>query len=88
MSRKKIPPSTRALLMRKLLTICPVCKKPIYGRDIDIAKIEKAGINQWPVLYTHCHSHESIPLHAITLYLDANFAVRGEEVSQFLKIQK
>ena len=81
-------PNTRALLMRKLLTICPICKRPIYGKDIDISKIKKSKITHWPITYTHCHSDGTTPLHAITLYLDANFSVRGEEVSHFVKIQK
>ncbi|MBD3198259.1 MAG: hypothetical protein GF317_24635 [Candidatus Lokiarchaeota archaeon] len=78
---------TRALLMKKLLTICPVCKKPIYGRDIDINKIDIKKINRWPMKYVHCHSHEKTPLHALTLYIDANFSVRANEVSDILKIQ-
>lgn len=36
---------TRAFLIRKLLTICPVCEKRIYGKDIDILKIDKSKIS-------------------------------------------
>ena len=34
--------TSRALLMKKLLAICPICKKPIYGKDIDINNIDLA----------------------------------------------
>ncbi|TXT57996.1 MAG: hypothetical protein BAJALOKI2v1_480024 [Promethearchaeota archaeon] len=78
---------TRNLLMKKLLTICPICGKQIYGRDIDITNIDLSKISKWPFRYTHCHSNRSNPMHAVTLYLDSNFAVRGKEISEFLKIQ-
>ena len=78
------------LLMRKLMTICPVCGKQIYGRDIDIndIKISKSQINHWPLKYIHCHAHNNMPMHALMLYIDANFSVRGLEISNFVKIQK
>jgi len=79
---------TRALLMKKLLAICPICKKPIYGKDIDINKLDVSKVSHWPVKYTHCHSHNDKPVHALTMYIDSNFSVRGKEVSEFLKIQK
>lgn len=70
------------------MTICPSCGKQIYGKDIDISYIEKSQINHWPVSYIHCHSGDKFPMHALTIYLDANFIVRGSEVSNFVKIQK
>ncbi|TXT64431.1 MAG: hypothetical protein BAJALOKI3v1_210018 [Promethearchaeota archaeon] len=79
---------SRALLMKKLLAICPVCKKPIYGKDIDVNNIDITKINHWPVKYTPCHSHNGTPVHALTMYIDSNFSVRGKEVSEFLKIQR
>lgn len=79
---------SRAFLMKKLLAICPICKKLIYGKDIDIDEIDLSKISHWPVKYTHCHSHNGVPTHALTMYIDSNFAVRGKEVSEFLKIQK
>jgi hypothetical protein len=79
---------TRKLLMKKLLTICPVCKKRIFGKDIDIHKIDKKKIVHWPLKYVHCHQNETIPFHALTMYIDSNFAVRGADVSDFVKIQK
>ncbi|TFF89438.1 MAG: hypothetical protein EU548_07480 [Promethearchaeota archaeon] len=78
---------TRKFLMKKLLTICPVCKKRIFGKDIDIQKIDKNKIVHWPLKYVHCHQHQGVPFHALTMYLDSNFAVRGRDVSDFLKIQ-
>ena len=81
---------TRAFLIRKLLTVCPVCQKRIYGKDIDILKInsKKSEISHWPLRYIHCHSTNKVPFHALTIYLDNNFAVRGNEVSNFVKIEK
>ncbi|MFX1322187.1 MAG: hypothetical protein ACFFAQ_11145 [Promethearchaeota archaeon] len=79
---------TRTILMRKLLTICPICKRPVYGKDIDILKLDKLCIKHWPLRYTFCHRHKNGSLHAITIYLDANFIVRGNEVSDFIKIEK
>lgn len=79
---------TRTVLMRKLMAICPVCGMLIFGRDIDLSHLDPANINHWPVSYTHCHSHKEVPMHALTLYLDSNFSVRGSEVSNYVKIQK
>lgn len=80
----------RSLLMQKLMSVCPLCGKKIHGRDIDITGLTKlkSKINRWPVPYTHCHCHDDGKMHALTLYLDANFAVRGQEISEFVKIQK
>ena len=85
---KEMKNETRHLLMKKLLTICPICGKQIFGRDIDILNIDKSKISNWPFRYTHCHSNRKGPLHAVTLYLDSNFAVRGKEISQYVKIQE
>ncbi|MHA1986285.1 MAG: hypothetical protein ACW98D_06585 [Promethearchaeota archaeon] len=79
---------TRAFLIRKILTVCPVCQKRIYGKDIDIQKIDTSKINHWPLRYIHCHTNNNVPLHALTIYLDNNFTVRGNEVSSFIKIEK
>ncbi|MBA7512386.1 hypothetical protein ES705_04391 [subsurface metagenome] len=77
----------RKFLIRKLLTICPVCQKKIYGKDIDILNIDTSKINHWPLRYIHCHTSNNVPLHALTLYLDSGFSVRGNEVSNFIKIE-
>ncbi|MFX1279628.1 MAG: hypothetical protein ACFFA3_09435 [Promethearchaeota archaeon] len=77
---------SRNFLIRKLLLICPVCQKRIYGKDIDILKIDLSKINHWPLRYIHCHKTNNVPLHALTIFLDANFSVRGNEVSDYIKI--
>ncbi|MFW9894201.1 MAG: hypothetical protein ACFFD7_00175 [Candidatus Thorarchaeota archaeon] len=79
---------TRAFLIRKLLIVCPVCQKRIYGKDIDILRIDTSKISHWPLRYVHLHSNNNKPIHALTIYLDNNFAVRGNEVSNFIKIEK
>ena len=78
---------TRSLLMRKLLTICPVCKKMIFGRDIDLEIVDKKNVSSWPVQYTHTHEHINHPMHAVTMFLDANLSVRSLEVSYISKIK-
>lgn len=88
MMMRNLDHKTRYYLSRKLLTICPVCKKLIKGKDIDILTIDKTKVTHWPLIYTHCHSHDKYPMHALTLYLDANFSVRSEEVTHLDKIQK
>ncbi len=75
-----IKSETRSILMRKLLTICPICKKMIFGRDIDIAKLNKG---HWPVPYIHEHDYINFPIHSIKLYLDSSLAVRHLEVIDF-----
>lgn len=76
----------RTFLIRKLLTTCPVCKMRIYGKDIDILNINMSKIEHWPMRYTHCHKYKNTPLHGITLFLDEDFSVRGNEVSNYIKI--
>ena len=87
MEKNLISKEARKFLIRKLLTICPVCQKRIYWRDIDILKIDLSKINHWPLRYIHCHRTNSVPFHALTIFLDANFSVRGKEVSEFIKIE-
>ena len=76
----------RAFLMKKLLTICPICNRVIYGKDLDLSSLFKCKIEHWPIMYVHCHSYKNYPIHALTLYLDSNFSVRSSEVSEFIKI--
>ncbi|MHA1913231.1 MAG: hypothetical protein ACW986_18800 [Promethearchaeota archaeon] len=87
MEINRIDANTRAFLIRKLLTICPVCKKRIFGRDIDILNIDTSKVNNWPLRYIHCHTNDNFPLHALTIYIDKNFTVRGNEVSNYIKIE-
>lgn len=88
LKERLINSETRAFLIRKLLTICPVCEKRIYGKDIDILKIDKSKISHWPLRYVHCYVNKNIPLHTLTIFLDADLSVRGSEVSSFIKIEK
>jgi len=71
---------TRSILMKKLITICPVCKMMIYGKDIDLDHVQKLGGYAWPVKYDHNHTHNAHPMHTITMFLDANLSVRNLEV--------
>jgi hypothetical protein len=87
MEKNLVSKEARKSLIRKLLTICPVCQKRIYGKDIDILKIDFSKINHWPLRYIHCHRTSNVPFHALTIFLDANFSVRGNEVSEYIKIE-
>ena len=64
-----------------------MCNKRIYGKDIDILNIDKSKDKHWPLRYIHCHTNKDISIHALTIFLDANFSVRGNEVSKFVKIE-
>ncbi|MFX1274657.1 MAG: hypothetical protein ACFFBP_02725 [Promethearchaeota archaeon] len=80
--------SETRILVKKLLAICPHCKKQIYGNDINLANIDKTKIKSWPLPYVYCHSHENWPMHALTMYLDSTLTVRAREVSDYITIQK
>lgn len=67
---------SRAILMRKLMTICPLCGKLIFGRDIDFSKLDNGKVASWPATYDHNHSHKDFGEHNLTIYIDANYAVR------------
>ena len=86
MEEYMLRPETCKTLLRKLLVICPVCKKPIYGKDLNLERIFQTEIIQWPLSYIHCHSNGSFPIHALTIYIDDEFNVRAHEVSDFLEI--
>ena len=83
----EIDNDTRTFLTRKLLCICPTCKRRIFGADIDIANLDLTKIKKWPLSFIHCHRDKNHPLHALTIYIDANFAIRGRQVTEFVKIQ-
>jgi len=40
---------TQTFLSSKLLCIYPLCKKYIYGKDIEIVKIEPSKLKRWPI---------------------------------------
>ncbi|MFX1497519.1 MAG: hypothetical protein ACFFBH_08330 [Promethearchaeota archaeon] len=70
--------------MKKLITICPVCKMHIYGKDINILNLSNIKADSWPLNYIYYHTYNDYPLHSLTLYLDSHFSVRGYEVSDNL----
>ncbi len=75
-------------LMHQLLTICPKCNKHIYGKDLNLGKIDKNNVRRWPMPYVYCHEDNKGIIHALTLYLDASFIVRAREVSEHVTIQE
>lgn len=85
MNVNQIDSESRAILMKKLMTICPLCGKLIFGRDIDFSKLESRSINSWPTTYEHSHTHNNFPEHNLTLYIDANYAVRERIINPILK---
>jgi len=84
------------MLAKKLLCTCPVCQKRIYGGTLGLNELDVSRIKHFPFAYTYVHSHDQIDVHnemaqqlskhAITLFFDANLAVRGVEESFSLKI--
>lgn len=77
----KIKPKYPSSLMRKLITICPVCKMPIYGKDINILNLTNIKGDQWPLNYVHTHAYNDHPTHSLRLYLDSHFSARAYEIS-------
>lgn len=88
--------SERSILAKKLIATCPVCQKRIYGGTLGLNELDVSHIKHFPFAYTYVHSHDQSPSlaameqqlskHAITLFFDANLAVRGIEESITLKI--
>ncbi|HMF30299.1 MAG TPA: hypothetical protein VKK79_02725 [Candidatus Lokiarchaeia archaeon] len=62
-------------IWRKVMSICPLCKKPIYGRDLELHSLENADHWPMPVTIKHCSNTE-----CVKLWMDANYAVRSTEV--------
>lgn len=67
-------------LIKKLITICPVCKMPIYGKDIKILNLTNINVDQWPLNYVHTHAYNDYPTHSLRLYIDSLFSARVYEV--------
>ena len=85
--------STRSQLAKKFLCTCPICQQKIYGGMLDLNAIDITKVKHFPFSYTYIHSHESVSeqessfnQHAIMLYFDAEFAVRGVEECSFFKV--
>jgi hypothetical protein len=66
----------------KLATLCPICKNKIaFG----VEKSLFADATQFPFAHVVLHGN---PLHAMIVYLDANFSVRGVEQSNSIEVIK
>lgn len=66
----------------KLTTTCPVCKLEIkFGVELEILHT----VTKYP--YAHLVLHGD-PIHALIIYLDANFSVRGVETAESIEIIK
>jgi len=71
----------------KILTICPLCEKKICAKDINIEEIELSKIKIFPFNYIYIHSHNQFSPHALIIYFDAHFNVRGREVAKFTNLK-
>ena len=70
----------------KKLTTCPLCSKEIYGNDVNLNEIDLSKISNFPFDYIHIHSHGDFPPHALLMYFDAHFKVRGRKVPKFTNL--
>ena len=61
---------------------CPVCHKEIHF-GVEHGILEK--VNRYP--YPHIILHGN-PLHALVVYIDADFRIRGIETAQSIEIQR
>ena len=74
----------KAFLIRKYVATCPVCHQPIRGGDL----FEDHQFPTRPVSITLCHyGKPGMPLHAVTMFIDANMSVRTVEKSDLLLIR-
>jgi hypothetical protein len=62
------------LLRSKIFAICPICKKPIQGKDLELNRLENA--EHWPTSLTCYHCSER----PIKLWIDARYSVRDVEI--------
>jgi hypothetical protein len=66
----------------KLSKECPICKQKVYfGVETHVLK----EITEFP--FTHVVLHGN-PLHAMIVYIDANFAVRSIEYSKSIEVAR
>ncbi|MHA1150091.1 MAG: hypothetical protein ACTSR8_17800 [Promethearchaeota archaeon] len=85
MKVNQIDSEFQTILMRKLMTICPLCGRLIFGADIDFSKLNRRNVHSWSATYQHFHTHNSFPEYNLTLYIDANYAVRESIINPILK---
>ncbi|HMF29886.1 MAG TPA: hypothetical protein VKK79_00615 [Candidatus Lokiarchaeia archaeon] len=63
------------------------CRCPVCGADLHpgVERRDWEQVTNFP--YRHIVIHGS-PLHAVVVYLDANFAVRGVEAGHSIEVEK
>ncbi|MHA1682114.1 MAG: hypothetical protein ACTSUE_14340 [Promethearchaeota archaeon] len=71
----------------KLLTTCPVCNKKIFLHHILEFQSSLLDAGQYPVPLTMLHGTKP-ERHALTLFIDQDFRVRGRQVSNFVKVTR
>lgn len=74
-------------VLENKLTTCPLCNKDIYAQDVNLEDIDLSSVNNFPFDYIHVHSHGSHPPHALLMYFDAQFKVRGRKVPKFTNLK-
>ena len=66
----------------KLSATCPICKSEIkYGVELELLR----NVTKFPFAHLVLHGD---PLHALIVYLDANFTARGVESAESIEIVK
>lgn len=67
-----------------ILVTCPLCDKKILSKEINFEKIDLSHIlvYPFPYLYVHHSDGDAFP-HALLIYFDAHFKVRGKKVIKF-----
>ena len=69
-------------ITHRFARVCPTCKRKI---KIGIEQSYKNSINRFP--YPHIVLHGN-PLHALIVYLDSDFKVRGFEHAESIEIER
>lgn len=69
------------------LTVCPLCKKKIYRKDINFQEINKTEIENYPFPYIYFHSYLDFPPHVLIMYLDSDLRVRGKKATKYFVIE-
>ncbi len=72
----------------KPITECQLCKRRIYLSELELENIDLSLIDNFPFPYIHVHADNGNHTHALLMYLDKDFKVRGRKPAQFLKIQE
>ena len=86
-AKKKLKEAPSEKDSEKPITECQLCKRRIYLSELGLDSIDISSINNFPFPYIHIHGHHGNHQHALLMYLDREFKVRGRKPSEFLKIQ-